>query len=67
MNISDLYWRSTFCLMPPGDAASRKGTIDSMLLGCIPVHFYEAQMLQWPWHWGDWRRNASVLLDHRKV
>lgn len=53
--------------MPPGDAASRKGTIDSMLLGCIPVHFYEAQMLQWPWHWGDWRRNASVLLDHRKV
>lgn len=49
--------------MPPGDAVSRKGTVDSLLLGCIPVHFYEAQLKLWPWHWGSWHANASVLLD----
>ena len=63
LTIYNLYWRATFCLMPPGDAISRKGTVDSLLLGCIPVHFYEAQLKLWPWHWGGWHVNATVLLD----
>ena len=23
--------------------------------------------MQWPWHWGEWIRNASVYFDHEKV
>lgn len=65
--ILSLYWRATFCLMPAGDAATRKGTVDALLLGCIPVHFHEAQTRQWPWHWGDWHSNASVYLEHERV
>ena len=25
------------------------------------------QVVQWPWHWGDWYLNATVLLDARAV
>ena len=35
-NVYELYWKSTFCLQPPGDDLSRKGIIDSLLLGCEP-------------------------------
>ena len=34
--VYEAYWTSTFCLQPPGDAISRKGVVDSILLGCIP-------------------------------
>ena len=61
--ISRLYWDATFCLQPPGDAVSRKAIIDSLLLGCIPVLFHRGQQEQWPWHWGSWRENASVLIE----
>lgn len=36
-NISKLYSDAVFCLQPMGDAISRKGVIDAVLLGCIPV------------------------------
>ena len=62
-----LYWRSTFCLQPIGDACTRKATIDSLLLGCIPVVFHKCQTLQWPWHWGQWLREATVYIDIRNV
>jgi len=42
--------RSTFCLEPPGDSLSRKGILDSMVLGCIPVLFQPLQAGLWPWH-----------------
>ena len=58
-----LYWDGTFCMQPPGDAVSRKAIVDSLLLGCIPVLFHEGQAGQWPWHWGGWHSNASVLLN----
>lgn len=61
--IARLYWNATFCMQPPGDAVSRKAIVDSLLLGCIPVLFHEGQLAQWPWHWGHWRSNASVLID----
>eukprot|EP01041_Mallomonas_annulata_P011284 gene11284-23611_t len=40
-NVSDLliYTNTTFCIHPAGDAETRKGIFDSLLLGCIPVVF----------------------------
>ena len=65
--IARSYWNGKFCLQPPGDAVSRKAIVDSVLLGCIPVLFHEGQARQWPWHWGAWRENASVLVDMRFI
>lgn len=48
-----LYWDSKFCLQPGGDTLTRKGIVDAVLLGCIPVLFHEGQLAQWPWHWGS--------------
>ena len=62
-----LYWNSTFCLQPPGDAVSRKGVADSLVMGCIPVQFHEGMPYQWPWHWGEWVHESSVLLDWNHV
>lgn len=46
------YRSSLFCLMPGGDFPTRKGFVDSLLSGCIPVVFQlEAAHNQWPWHW----------------
>lgn len=42
--------RSTYCAHPPGDTPSRKGIIDSIVLGCVPVLFIEAQMNLWRAH-----------------
>jgi len=42
---------ATFCLQPTGDSPSRKGMVDSVLLGCIPVLFEGKQLTLWPWHW----------------
>ena len=65
--ISRLYWHATFCLQPTGDAVSRKAVIDALLLGCIPVLFHPGQAAQWPWHWGAWQANATVLLNGSMV
>ena len=62
-----LYTNSTFCLMPGGDSATRKATMDALLLGCIPVLFHEGQVQQYPWHWGAWVRNATVLLSYADI
>jgi hypothetical protein len=62
-SIARVYWNSTFCLQPPGDAVSRKAIVDSLLLGCIPVLFHRGQVAQWPWHWGSWQADASVVID----
>jgi len=37
--------QSTFCPEPPGDTISRKGIIDSIVLGCIPVLFEPQQLV----------------------
>lgn len=60
---SALYWNTTFCLQPIGDACTRKAIIDALLLGCIPVLFHPCQQLQWPWHWGSWLPRASMFFD----
>jgi|EP00966_Prymnesium_polylepis_P066697 CBS-domain-containing membrane protein len=60
------YWQSTFCLQPVGDRFTRKGVVDSLLLGCIPVIFHEQTSRQWPWHWESWWENATLMLDLNK-
>ena len=35
---------STFCLQPAGDSLTRKGTLDALLLGCVPVFFHQSQV-----------------------
>ena len=64
--VASAYWQSTYCLQPSGDSLMRKGVVDSLLLGCIPVLFSPAQREVWPWHWGDWVVNATVLLTSRQ-
>ena len=62
-----LYWNASFCLMPGGDSVTRKAALDAILLGCIPVFFHLGQLLQWDWHWRDWREAASVRFEHLRV
>eukprot|EP00419_Tripos_fusus_P054892 CAMPEP_0172808808 /NCGR_PEP_ID=MMETSP1075-20121228/7898_1 /TAXON_ID=2916 /ORGANISM="Ceratium fusus, Strain PA161109" /LENGTH=512 /DNA_ID=CAMNT_0013647993 /DNA_START=51 /DNA_END=1589 /DNA_ORIENTATION=- len=57
-----LMLNATFCLEPNGDTPSRKGIIDAIVFGCIPVLFLPAQLKLWPWHLPDWS-TFSVLLD----
>ncbi len=61
------YWDATFCLQPPGDDLMRKGIVDALLLGCIPVLFHPGQRMQWQWHFSSWVANATVLLDWRAI
>lgn len=65
--IGALYWSSVFCLQPVGDCCTRKGMIDSMLLGCIPVYFHDCLLQQWPFHWGEWMADAAYYIDMRAV
>ncbi len=59
-----LYRRSTFCLMPPGDTLARGAIIDAVTCGCIPVFFHPLQPRLWPAHWDG--GSASVLADLTK-
>lgn len=40
---------SDFCLTPPGDTPTRRGFIESLLLGCVPVLFHELSRAAYPW------------------
>lgn len=37
--VLDVFYRSVFCLQPPGESPSRRSFIDSLIAGCIPVIF----------------------------
>ena len=65
--ISALYYAATYCLQPIGDTISRKGMVDALLLGCIPVLFHPGQLQQWGWFWGAWVTNATVLFNMTEV
>lgn len=53
---------STFCFETTGDTTSRKGMVDAIVLGCIPVLFSPLQQQLWPWHVDDWQ-SVSVLVS----
>ena len=46
---------------------SRKGIVDAALLGCIPALLHRGMAQQWPWHWGDWVANATVVIDETQL
>ena len=56
------YRTAVFALQPAGDDPARKGLIDAATCGCIPVVFQPQQRALWPWHWGGWVADATVLL-----
>lgn len=58
------YRHSTFCLQPPGDDPSRKGVMDSLLCGCIPVTFHpDTLMAALPLHLSESEaREISVYI-----
>lgn len=56
---------ATFCLEPPGDSASRKGVVDDIVLGCIPVLFTPSQATLWPAQVNRWSDLAVTNVDFR--
>ena len=64
------YSTASLCLMPGGDFPARKGVLDAMLAGCVPVLFQESTAItQWPWHWGDVKtaRACTVLVKREDM
>eukprot|EP00324_Dicrateria_rotunda_P008756 CAMPEP_0206177100 /NCGR_PEP_ID=MMETSP1474-20131121/60172_1 /ASSEMBLY_ACC=CAM_ASM_001110 /TAXON_ID=97495 /ORGANISM="Imantonia sp., Strain RCC918" /LENGTH=323 /DNA_ID=CAMNT_0053588651 /DNA_START=24 /DNA_END=995 /DNA_ORIENTATION=- len=53
---------AVFSLQPAGDDPSRKGIIDSLTVGCIPVIFHKEQQELWPLHWGPWVNDSHVFI-----
>ena len=48
--------------MPGGDFPTRKGFLDAMLSGCVPVIFQEFTALrQWEWHWGSLQKAKECI------
>ncbi|KAH8065160.1 hypothetical protein JL722_2067 [Aureococcus anophagefferens] len=71
------YRNSTFALQPCGHSAVRKGIVDSLLAGAIPVlssseprtHSYVSAKDQrdvWPWNWPS-QGATSIILDVREL
>ena len=62
-------YESVFCLEPPGFGNERKGIIDALHLGCIPVLFMPRRMDSWHYQlqWGAFRRDSRVLIDGEAV
>lgn len=66
------YRNTTFTLQPPGHSAVRKGIVDSLLAGAIPVLAAadaarsrvsaKDQRDVWPWHWPA-QGATSIVLD----
>jgi len=59
--MNELLMASVFCLNPPGDTPTRKGSFDSLLAGCIPVIFEEASLSMYEWHLPNWE-DVSVYI-----
>jgi hypothetical protein len=62
------YFHSTFCFSPGGDFPTRKGFLDAMLSGCIPVTFQLATAQeQWLAHWGSFQQAMDcTVYIHRE-
>ena len=61
--------RSVFCLEPPGMARIRKGVIDAILLGCIPILFITTDEFTklWPLHFATWGHGAARYFPPARV
>uniref|UniRef100_A0A7S4DUR4 Exostosin GT47 domain-containing protein n=1 Tax=Lotharella globosa TaxID=91324 RepID=A0A7S4DUR4_9EUKA len=64
-----VYLHSVFSFQPSGLSISRKGMIDSLAMGCIPVFFDERQWSLYHWHIPEWEK-VSVMIkpeDHHRA
>ena len=68
---SEIYLNADFCVQPPGHSAARKGIVDSLVAGCVPVLFRGPvapgvaspwdQRDLWPWHWPGQRLSSIEI------
>lgn len=66
--VTEMFRRSTFCLQPRGDTATRRSTFDSILAGCIPVFFHTHTAYdQYVWHLPKEHRKYSVFIPENQV
>jgi hypothetical protein len=64
------YARARLCLMPGGDFPTRKGVLDALFAGCIPVTFQlSTAQHQWPLHWGslDTAMDSMIYIPRENV
>jgi len=63
--VLQLKQRSIFCLEPFGMARVRKGIIDALLCGCIPIIFNTHTEFErlWPLHFASWGSGASIRIE----
>jgi hypothetical protein len=61
--------RSVFCAEPGGHNRIRKGVVDAVLCGCIPVLFLRPTEVRrlWPLHWFGWRNESTVVVRPEAV
>jgi hypothetical protein len=60
------YLNARLCLMPGGDFPTRKGVLDALLSGCVPVVFQKISAhKQWLVHWGSESAadDCMILMD----
>lgn len=61
--IAKLMSNSVYCMQPPADYSyAKRGLMDSVLLGCIPVIFTRKQLNLMPWHWAMPKSVKMALL-----
>ena len=68
----DAYRNSTYTLQPCGFSAARKGIVDSLMAGAVPIIYKEDpesglfsvkdQRGLWPWQWA-WQGAASIIVN----
>jgi len=63
------YAQSVFCFVPPGDDPTRKGIVDVIIAGCIPVLFHPLTLhSQYPFHLSAKTAAAvSVYIPHGMI
>jgi xyloglucan galactosyltransferase MUR3 len=62
--LTHVYEKSKLCLMPGGDFPTRKGVLDALFRGCVPVTFQRVTAIeQWPWHWGSVRKAEEIVIN----
>lgn len=62
------YYLANLCLMPGGDFPTRKGVLDALLSGCVPVTFQlNTAQLQWQWHWGSFAKAMECTIYFPRV
>jgi hypothetical protein len=56
-----IYYMATFCLSPPGDTAKRRGFVEALQMGCIPVVMDEWSRA-YPWYLSDDELGGTTIL-----